>query len=219
MDKNMTDPLTPAQIQYRRLRFRIVRTVILLVLVPFALEAILSYASAPPPGFVHRNGLHDAGYRHVGSVCVACLGVPRLWRQAVEWRGGNLGRQMSGLPNPVVHSQALKGWPTLSIVRFLHAALLGLLFLGVFLNASLMVSRPASFIIALSVGLLIGVAYPFVDLAWSCRLPTSEACVWGKAYFPLTFWASLLLLGAPATGVVYAILKWARQRKSKDDSA
>lgn len=44
----MTDPLTPVQIEYRRLRFRVFRAVILLALGPFALEAIFYFGSAPP---------------------------------------------------------------------------------------------------------------------------------------------------------------------------
>jgi hypothetical protein len=44
----MANELTPAQIEYRRLRFRVFRAVVLLVPVPFALLATLSYASAPP---------------------------------------------------------------------------------------------------------------------------------------------------------------------------
>ena len=44
----MTDPLTPVQIEYRRLRFRVFRTVMLLALGPVALQVIFYYASAPP---------------------------------------------------------------------------------------------------------------------------------------------------------------------------
>ena len=31
------------------------------------------------------------------------------------------------------------------------------------------------------VGLVVGVAYPFVDILVRCHAPTSEACVWGKS--------------------------------------
>jgi hypothetical protein len=44
----VADPLTPVQIEYRRLKFRVFRTVTLLVLVPFAVEGIFSLLSAPP---------------------------------------------------------------------------------------------------------------------------------------------------------------------------
>ena len=42
------DPLTPAQIAYRELRFRVFRTVMLLVLAPVALQVIFYFSSAPP---------------------------------------------------------------------------------------------------------------------------------------------------------------------------
>ena len=45
---DVTDPLTPVQVEYRRLRFRVFRTVMLLVLVPVALQVIFYYGSAPP---------------------------------------------------------------------------------------------------------------------------------------------------------------------------
>jgi hypothetical protein len=68
------------------------------------------------------------------------------------------------------------------------------------------VSRRASLLAALSIGLVVGIGYPFVDLALACRAPASEACVWGKAYFPLTLGASVLLLGGGVTGLLYAVL-------------
>ena len=76
-------------------------------------------------------------------------------------------------------------------------------------------SRRFTLIVALSVGLLVGVAYPYLDLAAACRIPDSEACVWGKAYFPLTLGLSLVLLGGTAAGVVYLALSW-RRRKGGD---
>jgi hypothetical protein len=92
MDKNMTDPLTPVQIEYRRLRFRIVRTVILLVLVPFALEAILSYASAPPRvlsigmAFMMLGIVMSVAYVWRVWECPVC-GV-KLWSGGVGTLGG-----------------------------------------------------------------------------------------------------------------------------------
>ena len=40
--------LTPVQLEYRRRRLQIVRVVVLFVLVPFAIEGLFSYVSAPP---------------------------------------------------------------------------------------------------------------------------------------------------------------------------
>ena len=44
----MADLPTPAQIEYRRLKFRVFRVVMLLVLGPVALQVIFYYGSAPP---------------------------------------------------------------------------------------------------------------------------------------------------------------------------
>lgn len=70
---------------------------------------------------------------------------------------------------------------------------------------------------ALVFGLIAGLGYPVVDLAISCRTAISEACVWGKAYFPLTLGLSVLLLGGLVTGVVYAVLRGRRRRQPGDD--
>ena len=74
------------------------------------------------------------------------------------------------------------------------------------------------FLTSLGVGLLVGIGYPFIDLALACRAPSSESCVWGKAYFPLTLTVSLILLGGAVTGLVYAALMWWRRRRSRDIS-
>ena len=76
-------------------------------------------------------------------------------------------------------------------------------------------SRPA--LIAVLTGLVAGIGYPFVDVALACRLPTSEACVWGKAYFPLSLGLSVVLVGGVVAGLVYAGLMWRRRRKSNDE--
>ena len=63
-----------------------------------------------------------------------------------------------------------------------------------------------------------GIGYPFVDLILACRIPASEACVWGKAYFPLTLALSLVLIGGATAGLLYVGLIWFR-RPPSDDSA
>lgn len=45
--------------------------------------------------------------------------------------------------------------------------------------------------VVLFLGLVLGVAMQVVRLQRACAIPTSEACVWGQAYLPLS-----LLLGA-----------------------
>lgn len=79
-----------------------------------------------------------------------------------------------------------------------------------------MLSRHFPFLTALAVGLIAGVGYPFVDVTLACRVPISEACVWGKAYFPLTLGLSVVVLGGAVTGLLYAVLIWRRRRQSHD---
>ena len=75
-----------------------------------------------------------------------------------------------------------------------------------------MLSRRYPLFMAIVVGLLAGVGYPFVDLALACRVPTSEACVWGRAYFPLTLTLSVLIIGGPVAGLLYGVLTWWRRQ-------
>lgn len=75
-----------------------------------------------------------------------------------------------------------------------------------------MPSRRSSLLMAVAVGLVAGIAYPVVDVALACRVPISEACVWGKAYFPLALGASVLLVGGVVAASVYAVLAWRRRR-------
>ena len=81
-----------------------------------------------------------------------------------------------------------------------------------------MLTRRFPFLTALSVGLMVGVGYPLVDVALACRVPISEACVWGKAYFLLTLSVSVVLLGGVVTGLLYAVLIWWGRRQSRDGS-
>jgi hypothetical protein len=77
-------------------------------------------------------------------------------------------------------------------------------------------SRLSRFLIALSVGLAAGIGYPFVNVGLACRVPVSEACVWGRAYFPLTLAVSVVIVGGGVTGLLYALLVW-RRRVQPDD--
>jgi MFS family permease len=81
-----------------------------------------------------------------------------------------------------------------------------------------MPGRRFPFLTALSVGLATGAAYPLVDVALACRAPISEACVWGKAYLPLTLGVSMVVLGGIVTGLLYGMLSWRRRRQSRDDT-
>lgn len=81
-----------------------------------------------------------------------------------------------------------------------------------------MLGRRFPFLTALAVGMTVGIGYPFLDVALACRVPVSEACVWGKAYFPLTLGVSVVVLGGAVTGLLYAVLI-RRRRSSGDDTA
>ena len=79
-----------------------------------------------------------------------------------------------------------------------------------------MFSSRASLLVAIVVGLLAGIAYPYVDLALACRAPTSEACVWGKAFLPLTLGLSLVFVSGLVGGVTYAALAYLRRKTRRD---
>ena len=79
-------------------------------------------------------------------------------------------------------------------------------------------SRRSALLSALAVGLVVGIGYPFVDVGLSCRRPISEACVWGKAYFPLTLGVSVVVLGGAVTMLLYPVLMWRRRRQARDDA-
>lgn len=70
-----------------------------------------------------------------------------------------------------------------------------------------MSTRRSPLLIACTIGLAVGIAYPFADRWLACRVPVSEACVWGKAYFPLTLGVSIVLLGGITAGILYAVLR------------
>src|SRR5262249_8490678 len=70
-----------------------------------------------PAAFIHWNGRNAAGDDHFDNICVACLGMPCMWDQAVEWWSRNIGRQVSALPHSVVHSQTFKWWSNLSLAE------------------------------------------------------------------------------------------------------
>ncbi len=81
-----------------------------------------------------------------------------------------------------------------------------------------MMSRRGALLTGLLAGAVVGIAYPYLDLAFACRVPDSEACVWGKAYFPLTMTISVVMLGGIATGLVYSALTWRRKQEGGDDA-
>ena len=81
-----------------------------------------------------------------------------------------------------------------------------------------MPSRRRSALVALILGPAIGAAYPLVQLAFDCRAPQSEACVWGKSLLPLTIAVSSVILGALFAAAIFAALEWRRRRKEGTDA-
>ena len=63
--------------------------------------------------------------------------------------------------------------------------------------------------------LAMGLAAPHAELWVKCRAPSSEACVWGRPYLPLTVPVYLVVFG----GLTYLVLALAsRARRTRDDT-
>jgi hypothetical protein len=77
-------------------------------------------------------------------------------------------------------------------------------------------TRPSrAVLICITIALAVGLAEPYVEVAWKCRAgyETSEACVWGRSLLPLGRIAGLLIV-APATFGLLAIVRYVwRQRR------
>jgi hypothetical protein len=68
-------------------------------------------------------------------------------------------------------------------------------------------SRPVRLFIATLVGVLAALAVPYGNLWLKCQVPTSEACVWSKAYLPLSLGLTTVILGAPVFVVTLMLLR------------
>jgi hypothetical protein len=64
------------------------------------------------------------------------------------------------------------------------------------------------------VAVAVGVGYPYIELAWKCRegFRTSEACVWGRSYMPLSRWVEPIII-APIVFLALTLLArlWSRR--------
>jgi hypothetical protein len=58
-------------------------------------------------------------------------------------------------------------------------------------------SRAIRMLIALAVSVVATLVVPFGNLWLKCQQPTSEACVWSRAYLPLSLGFTALILGLP----------------------
>ncbi|MDQ3949125.1 MAG: hypothetical protein M3282_02160 [Gemmatimonadota bacterium] len=68
-------------------------------------------------------------------------------------------------------------------------------------------SRPVRLLIAALVALLATLAVPYGNLWLKCQQPASEACVWSKAYLPLSLGLTFVILGAPVFIVTLMLLR------------
>ena len=75
-----------------------------------------------------------------------------------------------------------------------------------------------SAIVALITGPLIGAAVPFVQLAFECRAPHSEACVWGKSLLPLGVVISGVVVGGILAVALFFLLEWRRRARENHGS-
>jgi heme/copper-type cytochrome/quinol oxidase subunit 2 len=75
-----------------------------------------------------------------------------------------------------------------------------------------MTPRRTALLVAVAVGALAGVGFPFVELWRDCRLPQSEACVWGRALLRLTLAVGVVV--GTVVGVVAYVLVRAWQRRA-----
>ncbi|MFZ2493876.1 MAG: hypothetical protein WA208_20545 [Thermoanaerobaculia bacterium] len=57
----------------------------------------------------------------------------------------------------------------------------------------------------IAIAAAVAVAIPLVRLWTACRDPMSEACVWGKAYLPLSIGLYLVIAGPVVFLAVYLI--------------
>ena len=62
---------------------------------------------------------------------------------------------------------------------------------------------------------LIGIAYPYAELAWKCRAASenSEACVWARAYFSLSRWVEPVIIAPIAFLLITLLLRLLPARK------
>jgi hypothetical protein len=77
--------------------------------------------------------------------------------------------------------------------------------------------RARSLLAALVLGPALGLAVPFIELAYDCRRPTSEACVWGKALLPVSIAVGIVLVGGLLAAALFALFEWRRTRKLDSD--
>jgi hypothetical protein len=68
-------------------------------------------------------------------------------------------------------------------------------------------SRGARWLIAVVVAALATLVVPFGNLWLKCQQPTSEACVWSKAYLGLSLGLTCFIVGIPVFVVTLLLLR------------
>ena len=68
-------------------------------------------------------------------------------------------------------------------------------------------SRLVRLLVAAVAGVLATLAVPYGNLWLKCQAPASEACVWSKAYLPLSLGLTALTLGVPVFVVALVLLR------------
>jgi hypothetical protein len=62
-------------------------------------------------------------------------------------------------------------------------------------------------LIATLSGVLAALAVPYGNLWLKCQVPASEACVWSRAYLPLSLGLTAVTLGVPVFVVTLILLR------------
>ena len=72
-----------------------------------------------------------------------------------------------------------------------------------------MTSRQRGVWIRALLALVIGIAWPYLEIWWKCRagFADSEACVWGKSFLSLGRWVEPLIV-APLLYLVFTLAAW-----------
>jgi hypothetical protein len=68
-------------------------------------------------------------------------------------------------------------------------------------------SRALRLLIATLVGVVAALSVPYGNLWLKCQIPTSETCVWSKAYLPLSLGLTAVILGVPVFVVTLMLLR------------
>lgn len=73
----------------------------------------------------------------------------------------------------------------------------------------------SGFVWRLVIALAIGLAEPSIELAWKCRegFETTEACVWGRSYLPLSRALGLFIIAPAVFGVLTLVHHLRRPRR------